>query len=99
MNHLVALVLCLAGFATLALATRRQQRDILGGPLGFTAVRTLRASGAGALLLALGVLIGANGWGLGLVMFSGHTSIAAGIVLAVLIVYMRKFAVGRVRAR
>lgn len=99
MNHLVALVLCLTGFAALALGTRRQQRDLLGGSLGLTTVRILRASGAGALLLALGVLVRANGWGLGLVMFSGHTSIAAGIVLSALIVYMRKFAVRRVRAR
>jgi hypothetical protein len=89
MIHLAALVLCLAGFTALALAVRRQQRDILGGALRPVATYVLRAVGTGGLLGALGALIAGYGWSLGLVMFSGHTSIAAGIVLCGLIGYLR----------
>ena len=32
MNHLLAFVLCLAGYIALAFAMRRQQRDIIGSP-------------------------------------------------------------------
>lgn len=89
MIHLAALVLCLAGFAALAFGARRQQRDILGGALRPAATYGLRAAGTGALLGALGALVLGYGWSLGLVMFSGHTSIAAGIVYCGLIGYLR----------
>ena len=85
MNHLAAFALCLAGFAALAFAMRRQQRDIIGRPLRLTTTYVLRVAGACALLLALGFLVAEKGWSFGLVMFSGHTSIAAGIVLCALI--------------
>lgn len=85
MIHLLALVLCVTGFIALALATRRQQRDLIGRSLSRTATIALRAIGAGALVLALGLLVGWQGWGLGLVMFSGHSSLAAGLVYAVLV--------------
>ena len=74
MTHLAAFVLCLAGFAALAFATRRQQRDILGGSLRSATTYGLRVAGACALLSALGILVAKYGWSLGLVMFSGHTS-------------------------
>lgn len=89
MIHCAALVLCVAGFAALAFGVRRQQRDILGGSLPTAVTHGLRAVGAGALLGALGALIAGYGWSLGLVMFSGHTSIAAGIVFCGLIGYLR----------
>ena len=85
MTHLLALALCLTGFAVLALATRRQQRDLIGRSLSRMATIGLRAVGAGALVLALGVLAAWQGWGLGLVTFSGHTSLAAGFVYSVLV--------------
>ena len=85
MTHLLALALCLTGFVALAFATRRQQRDLVGRSLSRTVTMALRLAGAGALLLALCILVAWQGWGLGLVMFSGHTSIAAGIVYAVLV--------------
>ena len=85
MNHLLALALCLMGFAALALATRRQQRDLIGRSLPRTITNALRIIGTVAILLALGLLVSWQGWGLGLVMFSGHTSLAAGIVYAVLV--------------
>jgi hypothetical protein len=92
MNHLLAFVLCLAGFTALAFATRRQQRDIVGGPLRLTTTYVLRLAGACALLFALGILVARQGWSLGLVMFSGHTSITAGIVLCALVGYARMHA-------
>lgn len=69
MTHLAALVLCLAGFAALAFATRRQQRDIVGGALQSITTYILRMTGACALLFAFGVLVAKYGWSLGLVMF------------------------------
>jgi hypothetical protein len=86
MNHLLlAFGLCLAGFAALAFAVRRQQRDILGRTLRLTTTYVLRVAGACALLFALGILVAEKGWSIGLVIFSGHTSIAAGIVLCGLV--------------
>lgn len=89
MSHLLAFALCLAGFVALAFATRRQQRDIFGGPLRPTTTYVFRVVGACALILALGVLVARQGWSLGLVMFSGHTSITAGLVLCALIGHAR----------
>jgi hypothetical protein len=86
-SHLLAFMLCLAGFAALALAMRRQQRDIIGRSLRPATTYALRASGACALLFALGILVAWHGWSLGLVMFSGHTSITAGIVYCMLVGY------------
>lgn len=85
MTHLFALVLCLAGFTALAFATRRQQRDIIGRPLQVTTTYVLQTAGACALLFALGMLVAREGWSLGLVMFSGHTSLTAAIVYCALI--------------
>ena len=90
MSHLAAFLLSLAGFAALACATRRQQRDLFGRALRQSTTYLLRAIGACALFAALGVLVESFGWGLALVMFSGHTSLAAGIVFAVLIVNERR---------
>ena len=89
MIHLLAFVLCLAGFAALALSTRRQQRDIIGSSLRLATTYVLRVTGACALLLALGILVAWQGWGLGLVMFSGHTSMAAGVIYYLLLGYAR----------
>ena len=89
MSHLPPFVLCLAGFAALAFAMDRPQRDLIGRSLPMSATRALRIAGACALLLALGVLVAWQGWGLGLVMFSGHTSLTAGIVHCALIGYAR----------
>lgn len=89
MSHVLAFAMCLTGFAALAFSMRRQQRDIIGGSLRQTTTYLLRCIGTAALLLALGILVAERGWGLGLVAFSGHTSIAAGIVLSMLIAYPR----------
>jgi hypothetical protein len=88
-NHVAALVLCLAGFTLLALATERQQR-VLNRPLSRLTQSGLRIAAICALLLALGLLVAWQGWGFGLVMFSGHTSLAAGLVYCGLIAYARR---------
>lgn len=88
--HGVAFVLCLPGFAALALAMERHQEDLFGHAFAPSLTRRLRVAGWGALLLALGVLVGAQGWGLGLVSFSGHTSLAAGLVFVALLVQGRR---------
>ena len=92
MKHFLACVLCLAGFAALAFAMHRHQRDIIGRSLPLSTTRFLRVVGTCAPLFALGVLVTAYGWGLGLVMFSGHTSISAGVVLCALIRHVRTHA-------
>lgn len=85
MMHLSAFALCLIGFASLALAMRRPQRDVFGKPLSSTTKSALRAFGTLALVFALRLLVLGKGWGFGLVMFSGHTSLAAGIVYCALL--------------
>lgn len=89
MSHLLALMLSLAGFAALASATSRQQRDLFGKVLQPGRTRLIRLAAAVALVGALGALVAQHGWGLGLVMFSGHTSLAAGIIVCGLIGYAR----------
>jgi uncharacterized protein DUF3325 len=89
MTHLLAFVLCLAAFAALAFAMRRQQRDIFGRSLWLTTTYALRLAGSSALLSALGILVSRQGWSLGLVIFSGHTGVTAGIVYCLLVGYAR----------
>lgn len=89
MNHLLAFLLSLAGFAALACTMHRQQRDLFGKALRLATTRVLRVAGTVALLGALGILVARHGWGLGLVTFSGHTSLAAGFVVCLLIGYVR----------
>ncbi|MBI5130432.1 MAG: DUF3325 family protein [Rhodopseudomonas palustris] len=92
MMHAVAQALCLIGFAALALATRRPQHEIIGRSLPRGPVSTLRLAGAAALLIALAVLVEGKDWGLGLVAFSGHTTLAAAIVYGALIGYVQAVA-------
>jgi hypothetical protein len=95
MMHFLVLIACLAAFATLAMATRRQQRDLFGGPLSRAATMTLRLCGFSGLLFALSMLVKTEGFGLGLVMFSGHTSLAAAVVYLALV---RIISVNKTRA-
>lgn len=92
MIHALVFASSLAGFAALALSTDRQQRHLIGHALRRAATLALRAAGTCALLLALGILVIWQGWGLGLVMFSGHTSLAAGAVYCALIGLSRRYA-------
>ncbi|MFH0301018.1 DUF3325 domain-containing protein [Bradyrhizobium sp. 31Argb] len=91
MSHLLSFALCLTGFTALAFATNRQQRDIFGRLLRPSTTYVHRMVSACALVFALGILVARQGWSLGLVMFSGHTSLAAGIVFCALIGRARTF--------
>jgi hypothetical protein len=88
-THLAAFALCLAGFAALAFATDHQQA-VLPRPLPASMRRGVRVAGSCALLAALMVLVARQGWALGLVMFSGHTSVTAGFVYLALIGFSRR---------
>lgn len=89
MTHLAVFLLSTLGFAGLALAMERHQEDLFGHALETTVTRGLRMAGAAALLLALVVIVRAQGWGVGLVSFSGHTSLGAGLVFGALVVVER----------
>jgi hypothetical protein len=90
MTHVVALVTCLLSFGALALAMERHQHDIVGRVLAASTTRWLRTAGWLGLGLALYVLVQAQGWGMALVSFSGHTSLAAGLVCLAMVVHARR---------
>lgn len=88
--HLLVFLLCLLAFGALALATDRVQSNLFRRKFAASATRRLRALGWVTLLGALTVIVRAQGWGLGLVSYSGHTSAAAGGVLLALIMLDRR---------
>jgi uncharacterized membrane protein len=88
--HLLASVLCLAAFAALAAATERQQQVLASRPLPRATSRGLQIGGTILLLVALAALVAGHGWGLGLVMYSGHTSVAAGCVYCALVLLAQR---------
>ncbi|VVD93875.1 hypothetical protein PIN31009_01769 [Pandoraea iniqua] len=88
--HLTTFLICLAGFAALALATERQQQTFFNAILSRSRTRRLRIAGWGALIVALAVIVTRQGWGMGLVNYSGQTSAAAGLVYLALIVGERR---------
>lgn len=88
-THAMTFLLCLAGFAPLALAMDRHQQDVLGRELQPRATLGLRCAGWALLLAALWQAVGAQGWALGLVAYSGHTSAAAGLVFVALVAWNR----------
>jgi hypothetical protein len=83
------LLLCVLAFACLALAMARHQAAVFGKVLSRVASRSLRGIGWGGLAVALWLTIAARGWGLGLVYYSGCTSLAAGIVFCALVAHER----------
>lgn len=85
MTHLLLVFLCPLAMGALALATERHQEDIFGAPLAARTTARLRAAGWSTLALALWAVVAREGWGLGLVIYSGHTSLAAGLVYVALI--------------
>ncbi|MDF3808989.1 DUF3325 family protein, partial [Rhodopseudomonas sp. BAL398] len=72
MNQALAFALCLVGFAALVLATRRQQRELVGRPRAPAAPRLRRAAGGAARRIVLGRLVGPPGGGRGRGMLSGR---------------------------
>jgi hypothetical protein len=89
MIRLHALLLCTGAFACLAMAMARHQETLLRRPLPLSQSRCLRGAGWCALGIALALSVAGQGWGMGLVAFSGTTSVAAGIVYGALIVWER----------
>lgn len=90
MNHLAIFVPSLLGFAALALAMERHQEDLFGRTLSPRATRALRTGGWLVLLIALAVAVRSQGWSLGLVSYSGHTSLGAGLVYGALVALQRE---------
>lgn len=89
MSHFVTFALCLAGFAALALSTERQQEAFFK-TVSPTRTRNGRIVGWAALAVALGATVMHQGWGFGLVNYSGQTSMAAGLVYVTLILVKRR---------
>ena len=85
-----ALMLCVSAFACLALAMERHQETLFGARSSAAASRALRCAGWCALLVALWLAVAGQGWALGLVWYSGCTSLGAGIVYGVLIVFAQR---------
>jgi hypothetical protein len=85
----MTIVLCIAAFACLALSMERHQENLFGHALAAGLTRGLRIAGWIALVLALRMIVDDDGWALGLVRYSGCTSLAAGIVFGALIGYER----------
>lgn len=99
MIHLFLFLLCIGGFACLALAMERHQEDRFGRVLAPGHTRALRIAGWLLLVGALWLAIGAMGTGFGLVAYSGHTSLAAGLVFVTLIALDRRSAARQPRRR
>ncbi|GAA5232766.1 DUF3325 domain-containing protein [Verticiella sediminum] len=99
MTHLVLLLLCIAAFACLALAMERHQCDRFGHALTHGQTRVLRAAGWLLLVVALWLSIAAMGTSFGLVAYSGHTSLAAGLVFLALLALERRTAARQPRRR
>ena len=82
MTHLIAIALCITGFASLCAAMPRHQRMVVGRLLGDAAGRRLRLAGGAALLLALAVDLAGLGAAYGAIAWCGHLTVAAALVVA-----------------
>lgn len=89
MIHVILFVLSLAAFSCLALAMERHQRDVLRRILSVQAVQQLRAVGWALLVFSAVFAMRALGVGSGLAALSGHTSVAAGLVVLAMVAHGR----------
>ncbi|SAL79093.1 hypothetical protein AWB71_05823 [Caballeronia peredens] len=87
--HLLTIVFCVIAFAFLALSMLRHQEIVFGRELRAGQARGFRIAGWCGLLLALRFIVGDEGWALGLVSYSGCTSLAAGLVFGALVIRQR----------
>ncbi len=89
MIHVILFVLSLAAFACLALAMERHQRDVLRRVLSAQATEKLRAIGWALLVFSTVFAMRGLGVGSGLAALSGHTSVAAGVVVLAMVAHGR----------
>ncbi|MGG4773105.1 DUF3325 domain-containing protein [Alcaligenaceae bacterium 429] len=80
-THIAVLLLSWCGFMGLALAMIRHQEDVFDREMAPRFTYTMRVLGWLLLGVAAVVAVQQLGWGKGLAAYSGHTSIAAGLVL------------------
>ncbi|MDR5816691.1 MULTISPECIES: DUF3325 domain-containing protein [unclassified Caballeronia] len=92
MMHLLTFLFCLIAFACLAASMDRHQQAVWGREWSPRTSRGLRITGWCGLVLALRLIVDQDGWALGLVRYSGLTSLAAGIVFGSLIMWQRRAA-------
>jgi hypothetical protein len=85
----MTLIFCLISFAFLAVSMERHQQTLFRAPLDAGRTRGFRIAGWCGLVLALRFIVDDEGWALGLVGYSGCTSLAAGLVFGALIFYAR----------
>ena len=81
MTHIIAIALCIIGFACLCAAMVRHQPDFIGRKLDAGTSRMLRHAGGALLLAALAVDMIGQGSGYGAVAWCGHLTLGAGLVL------------------
>ncbi|MGE6692512.1 DUF3325 domain-containing protein [Sphingobium limneticum] len=81
MTHIIAIALCIAGFASLCAAMVRHQPDFVGRKLDAETSRLLRHAGFSLLLAALAVDMIGLGAGYGAVAWCAHLTLGAGLVL------------------
>lgn len=89
MIHVILFVLSLAAFTCLALAMERHQRDVLHRVLSVATTQQLRAIGWALLVFSTVFAMRGLGLGLGLAALSGHTSVAAGVVVLAMVAHGR----------
>lgn len=89
MIHVILFVLSLAAFGCLALAMERHQRDVLRRTLSVQAIQQLRAVGWALLVFSAVFAMRGLGVGPGLAALSGHTSIAAGVMVLAMVAHGR----------
>ncbi|NED67637.1 DUF3325 domain-containing protein [Streptomyces sp. SID10244] len=90
MIHVILFVLSLAAFACLALAMERHQREVMRRVLSAQATQQLRAIGWALLVFSTVFAMRGLGVGFGLAALSGHTSVAAGVVVLAMVVQGRR---------
>ncbi|MCJ2182562.1 DUF3325 domain-containing protein [Novosphingobium sp. 1949] len=84
MIHLLSIALCALGFLALGATQKRHQHTVFARPLTPREVRRGRAAGVALLALALGGDGATLGTGLGTIAWTGHLSLGAAMVVAVL---------------
>jgi hypothetical protein len=89
MTHLLTVLFCIMSFACLAAAMERHQQTVFARVLPAGQSRGFRLAGWCGLVLALRFIVDGDGWALGLVRYSGCTSLAAGLVFGALVLYER----------